>query len=488
MKFRHQILLLLSGEQLQIYSWSAGKLSQITQLQNTETGQQQLTELLKKQAAPCQLLVDVIEEDFRRESIPHLRGASRTTLIQRKLKHYYPSTPFYQARCLHRQTHGRRDDYFLFSALTQTTSIEQWLTALQVNQTALISIQSVAHLAESLLKKMTEPHVLLVSWEKGSGLRQSYYHRKKLYFSRLIALHDNEIYSHAIAIETPRTQQYLNSLNFPPESEVLHAYVICHVTDRAKIESELETIHGVQYHFLDIQTLSTATKLQAKFDSSDATPIFLELLATQKSATNYANSSHLYFYRLWQIRWILFGLCALIILLSAVNASIFYLQRPQLISETAFFQTEAAQITNEQARINQALPSAHISASKMKSSIAIVQQLKNHAAAPEKFLVPLSQVMASFPKLNLEKIAWQNGAPATLIFIEGTLINRHADDRKTLEYLSSFQSQLQQTGYQVLTQKLPIDVSAQGELIRPLGQTDLNQTSFSFQLGWSAPP
>jgi len=38
------------------------------------------------------LLVDLIEEDFRQEAVPHLLGSKRTALLQRKLEQFYRGT------------------------------------------------------------------------------------------------------------------------------------------------------------------------------------------------------------------------------------------------------------------------------------------------------------------------------------------------------------------------------------------------------------
>ena len=72
-------------------------------------------------------MVDAVEEDYRFETLPHASASDRAEMVARKLKQHYRNTPYMAAWLLGRETDKRRDDRYLFSALTNPDLIADWL-------------------------------------------------------------------------------------------------------------------------------------------------------------------------------------------------------------------------------------------------------------------------------------------------------------------------------------------------------------------------
>src|ERR1035437_5366759 len=123
MSLTSKTLLFMSAAHFQAYAWDNGNLSEALHFSNDLAGREQFSTYLKQHRNPAYLLLDVIEEDFRLETVPHLIGKNRRELIARKFEQFYRNTPFRQAKVLRRQTEGRRDDEMLFSALTNPQRI-----------------------------------------------------------------------------------------------------------------------------------------------------------------------------------------------------------------------------------------------------------------------------------------------------------------------------------------------------------------------------
>jgi len=162
-------LLFLCAENFQAYLWSAKGLSLAHEFSNDADGRERFAAFLEQNHNPTYLLVDIIEEDFHLETIPHLIGPSRTALIDRKYEQYYRSTPFRQATLLKRQSEGRRDDEYLFSALTNPQRITPWLEALLEHHVPLAGIYSIPNISAPLLKDIKSEHILLLTWERNAG-------------------------------------------------------------------------------------------------------------------------------------------------------------------------------------------------------------------------------------------------------------------------------------------------------------------------------
>ena len=75
-------------------------------------------------------MADTVDEDYRFETLPHAYGKDRRDMVERKLKQLYRSTPFFGASLAEREEGKRRDDRYLFAALTNPAVFDPWLRIL----------------------------------------------------------------------------------------------------------------------------------------------------------------------------------------------------------------------------------------------------------------------------------------------------------------------------------------------------------------------
>ncbi len=492
MSLSSKTLLFLSADHFQACMWDRGNLSTAQYFNNDSDGREKFSDYLKQHRNPTYLLVDVIEEDFRQETVPHLIGINRRAVIERKFEQYYRNTPFRQAKLMRRQTDGRRDDEMLFSALTNPQRISPWLDTLLTNGIPIIGIHSLPNISLPLLKEINSDHVLLLSWEKYAGLRQTYFNQKRLHFSRLTPIGSNNSFSGSVATETPRTQQYLKSLSLPPPGEILDVYIICHADDRPAIESRLQSTPELHYSYLDIQTLGKSLKAKSTYPDSDATQLFLHLLAVRPPNSHYANSTHTHFYLLWQLRWILFGLASAFALLSILWSGVSLLEGQDYVSETAPLINQAAKLTLQAEETKRKFPATTVPAADMKTAVALTRKLGNYSSMPEEILSGLSYSLDQFTRIQITKIAWQTSAadaapsvyPAQVITLDGELLDFGNDYRNALAYLDSFQQSLTQNGYKVTAQKLPLDISPKGSISDEFQSKSEKAAQFTLKLIW----
>ena len=124
-------LLYLTNERLVSTIWRAGKVLATESFSVDESGQLAFAEYLKRWAKlRVYLLVDLIEQDFRLDTIPHVRGGDRRALLDRKLTQVYRATPYRYAVVQGRETTGRRDDRALFTSVTNSELLAPWLNAI----------------------------------------------------------------------------------------------------------------------------------------------------------------------------------------------------------------------------------------------------------------------------------------------------------------------------------------------------------------------
>lgn len=495
---KHALLLFLSADHLHAQLMTGGKIALQYEFTDTTDGRENFASFLQTKKCPTYLLTDLIEEDFRHEIIPHLTGGNRTALLQRKFDQFYRGTPFHQATLLQRQKTGRRDDDILFSALTNPALIAPWLNIMLARQTPLAGIYSVPQISAPLIKDHPSNHLLLISWEKFSGLRQTYFSAHHLQISRLTPIHAELTFHDAVIKELARTYQYLKSLSLLPSGQVLDVRILCHADDRNKLQSKLSDDANMRYEFADIEKVGEQLKIDYRFNDSDASQIYLHQLAASRPKTDYASVEHTRYHTLWQMRLALNWSAGVLLLASALWVMATVWQSGGDETETESLKIQAQRILKEAQQITQSFPVTPAPPADMRTVVTVMRKLHQYAPVPKTILKPISSALDRFPQIKLNDLGWQGnatepvvsntlaGVPAQVMTLKGHLQGFDNDYRAALTYLDRFQLELSKLGYQVTILSKPLDVSPGGSLADKR-EAHENELGFSLRLAWRPP-
>ncbi|MEO5352571.1 MAG: Flp pilus assembly complex ATPase component TadA [Magnetococcus sp. XQGC-1] len=210
------------------------------------------------------LLVDVIEEELRTETVPRLQWGNRAGLIQQRLQRVFRQTPYRRADFQGLQ--AGNVERVLFSALTAPTLIQPWLDALLGRRLPVAGLWSVALLSRALMRKVTKQstNALWVSLT-GAGQRHTYFHQGRTLVSRLIPRRHDQLEEMAAAIlaETNRTRLYLNTLRLLRRDVPLDVYVLSDSTLADSLQRQPTPARDCQIHPVLIGDLATRLDLLA---------------------------------------------------------------------------------------------------------------------------------------------------------------------------------------------------------------------------------
>ena len=218
------IVLLLTHSSLSVWQASRHHAQALIQI-DAETDELAILRKIANEwpQANFHILTDLAEEDFQRESVPHLSGSDRKALLARKLDQAWRETPY---RRVVIQTQGGLggQDQLLLSALTVRDRIDTLVNLLLEEKCAIAGIHSSALAADALLRRLhgQTRHLLLINSTNSGSLRQSYFTRAGLRFSRLsYASGDTIQRAIDVAEETQRVRQYLTTLRLMDREEQL---------------------------------------------------------------------------------------------------------------------------------------------------------------------------------------------------------------------------------------------------------------------------
>ena len=183
--------LYISADKLSVYHFVRGELGSSYLFDIDAMGRDNFKRYLAESPnIPVYILVDIIEEEFRKETIPHVFGSDREALIQRKQSRLFRDAAYFHTQSQGREEEGRRDDKLLFMAINNNEIISPWIEMLNEFKVPLKGILSIPLLLESYIKTIPDlsEHALFVTLQSISGLRQTFYHDKQLQISRLTKL------------------------------------------------------------------------------------------------------------------------------------------------------------------------------------------------------------------------------------------------------------------------------------------------------------
>ena len=367
--------------------------------------------LARHRKVPTYFVVDLIEEDFRLDTVPHLRGSDADAVKTRKLAQLYRATTFRHAIVQGREEEGRRDDRVLYHAITNADLLTPWLAVLERAQVPLEGIYSSPVLSALLANELdvATPHMLLVMIVPDFGLRQTYFQNKQIKFSRLtqILYDENKSVGALIAAEISRTWQYLDSLRFFTGSDNLEVCMLVHERDRAMITEATRSFPLLKFRFLDIGEFAAKIKLKPVPTSSHAEELLAHVFAQGNLENHFAESPSTRFATFRRTRMGLFAFTAAALTAGAVGAGFNLYQAAQVSDEVAQRARIASGVRAEYQAISTEMRNETAASDTVRdASIFYGNQIRPQPATPVGFLRELGEVLAAFPDVQLVQVVW----------------------------------------------------------------------------------
>jgi hypothetical protein len=411
-------LLYLTNTQLTATLWDGSTLLPSVTFDNYASGWAKFVEYLDAHAeTPTFLITDLIEEDFQRESIPHVFGKAKKALIDRRLNNLYRDTRYRSAVQQGREKDGRRDDKMLFSALTNEPLIKPWTDALESKNIHLTGVYSVALLSGLIYKKLklsNEPTLLVT--HQSSGLRQSFFRDGYLRFSRLSpeTAWSPESIAEMTDVEMAKTRQFLVSTRLIDRDTKINIVVIAD-KDILEFLLPLSTDNeSRKYQLIHLHEAKVLLGLRQLSELNLCDPLFLTLLASNRVPAHYATAEQQRLYFLNQTK-VGLNLVSILTIAAAIfitaDAGISAYQAISLTKQ-AKFETKSA-LAKYQATVS-SMPVTVVNPHDMKVVVELHKMLSENSPVPDEKLAVLSAALDALPQIKIHEIKWEasENAPA----------------------------------------------------------------------------
>jgi hypothetical protein len=516
-------LFYLNNNNLTAYTWASGNLSVVQEFQNDLYGQEQFSAYLSaNDKVTSYLLIDLIEEAFQRDTIPHVVGNARKTLIKRRIGQIYRDTPFRQGMIQGREKAGRKDDQVLFSALTNPALVKPWTDVLIEKNIPLAGVFSLPLLSPILFKKFKLPSgPLLLVTHQSSGLRQSYMQDGSLVFSRITPLFNLEptAIAEAVTQELAKTRQFLASTRQLPIGAMINIAVIANDANLEVLRTVCEDTSTVLYRFIEFDEAARTLGLKSTRGMSICDPFFLSVLANSAPQKHYALLEQERFYKLWQTRAFVYGLSAATIVGGVIWTGATAIAILDTQHKNSKMEHETITAETQYQAIVSSMPSTVAKPQNMKDTVDIEKMIFQNTPEPVAIFSTISQALTGLPEIKINHMQWQLSdtapttdaseapppvaaptetapspgligipkAPYQLLTIEGVIDPFRDDYRSALDSVNRFVTALAKNKQmRVDMTKAPLDIRPTVKLRgKEGGDGDMDEVSFILKLTWT---
>jgi hypothetical protein len=407
-----------TGYRLSVLHWKGKQLVGTSSFEPTEKGLNKFRSyLLETENLPGRFLVDVIEEDFRNEKIPHVGSKDRKAVIGRLIDRFYRSSQEYcYSEVIGREKSGRKDDVVLLGAMTNPQLIQPWLSIIDECETPLSGIWTLPIISKKILKtiKACSGVVLLVSQQVNSNVRQTLFRDGKLMSSRQSIINqdisDISGIGELASPEVDRTIDFLRAQNLVAANEVINVHILGSEEQLPSLQKAFKTNEN------QTVTIHPISEVQKKLGLSGVTnkfsgAIFSWLCVSQGIALSHYGTRQLFNRYHNKLAATVLYVASLFVVITGV------LLTEANISDAMEYEKSITLLKLEEKNYKELyskkfkdFEAVFENAGIMNSAVELADRIKiNSMTSPLDFLISLSEVISQDDdqSLHIDKIEWQ---------------------------------------------------------------------------------
>jgi len=438
----------ITANELALFSCHKGAVSEVARYEATPEGVEAFSVHLAQQSGdPSTILVDVIEEEYRMETIPHVRGGDRNHLLERKLTKLFRRTPFNAAQVQGREKEGRRDDKVMCAALTNPDVVELWLAEVRNHKVPLAGVFSLSMVTEKLLKKLQIKHdnVLMLSLQQDKILRQSFFASSKLKISRLspLSLSDADTYVTNIQNEVERNHRYINRLQLLPFNEPMDICLFSSNDRLAVYREALADSRLLRFHIIDINEAAQKVGLKMELQEGQCEWLYAYFASLVTPSINYASQEERRYFRMFQMRRGVLVASVMLTLSGLFLSAALAFDGWSIRSQTEATAGSIAQVEQHHADVLASMPPTEFSPRVMREAVEVNRRLSANKSHPQFMMTLLGKTLSRFPDIHLDEIHWKVVKPGeqiqgneVIMDDEGNVVEPGADESYLMQMVT----------------------------------------------------
>lgn len=421
MAFGERLLLCVGAAQATLGRWRSGRLRACETFASDDEGLARFSAALASaRGLPVHALVDAVEEDYRTEMLPHASGRERANMVQRRLRQLYRNSPYHAAVMQGRDgAGGRRDDRYLFAALTNADLFLPWADAIEKARLPFAGLYLLPLVMPSLAERLgIDRAPTLVITATASGLRQTFIEDGQLRVSRLIPLARTDEHDPigALVDEVGNTRLYLEALKLRGRDDPLSITLVD--TDDS-MSSAADAIEQQDNNMtcVRIGVASLTAKLPVPAGMLLETPdaLALTLLGLRTPTVNLAPAGTLRRFEVLSTQRAMYAAAGVIGLVGMSFAFANIWQQRQLNALAEQQRLETTRWQERYVEVTRQFPQAPAPLETLQRTVEAARHVTMKTRTPERGYAVVGDALEATGEIGLRRLTWRHGdalAPA----------------------------------------------------------------------------
>jgi hypothetical protein len=409
-----KILLCVSADRATAGIWRSRKLTGCRSFDNTEAGWNAFGSFLTTaRATSAYVMADTVDEDYRFETLPHASGGDRAEMVARKLKQLYRGTSYFSYSLQSRDADKRKDDRYLFAALTSPELLSPWLKAINAHALPVAGVFSLPMVSANLLGhlKLKHPNLLVVS-KGNAGVRQTFFKNLKFRISRLTPLRETADSADAAdqyyADEVSNTRMYLDALTITHVDDTLQVVILDQDDSLTGLPAAISRGRpNMQCTLLGRADIISRFAIAPREIAASNDALHLHLLGEGKPAHNFAPPQVTQSFQRFLGRRMVYVASAAVLAVALAWSGFNMLDAMNARDETALKRSETSRYQRLYQEVTAQFPESPTSTDNLRSTIQIAGQLKQSVRMPDAMLAVVGRALDAVPQIQLMGIEWK---------------------------------------------------------------------------------
>jgi hypothetical protein len=407
----NKILICVSADQATMGLWKGRRLTGCRTFANDEAGWNAFNaHLAAAHGTVAYVMADTVDEDYRFETLPHAKGGDRAEMVARKLKQLYRGTTYFSYSLQNREAGKRKDDRYLFAALTSPELLSPWLKAINSQALPVAGVYSLPMVSASLIGHLKTRHADLLVVSKGAaGVRQTYFKDLKFRISRLTPLREmDEAADQYYADEVSNTRMYLDALTITHVDDTLHVVVLDQDDSLGGLPAAISRGRpNMQCTLLKKADIVSQFSIAARELEASDDALHLHLLGEGTPGHNFAPPQVTQGFQRHVGRRMVYAASGAVLLLALLWSGKNVYDTSNARAETARLRQNAQSF---QARYQQEaaqFPSAPTTSENLRNTVEVADQLKKYVRMPDAMMSTISRALDAAPQIQLAALEWK---------------------------------------------------------------------------------
>jgi len=370
--------------------------------------------LFKHKPESFNIFLDVMGEEFKHESIPHIGGKDRALLLERKCKSLFSATDLTWKKHLRREKKGRKDDVYLLVGVPLPSVVEHVFDALIQTQQQVSGVYSISILEQEIqLALPSAQQSLLVSRVLGmsqgkKAYRQTFIKDGELVMSRMTLINgdtEEQIFSQLLN-EIERMWHFLNGTRQLDAGSNLDVLTLLNDVESVQLQQYKSDSEKIKLSAVGLADIAQKKKLGRRQSFLSLAELLVAYATVKKIKPHFYPEGLCGAHKTINIkRWLRCCSVGLLSLSLAIVAIMMFLASGEK-AKVDTFRAELVKLESHKNNLSANARETDVDPRKMKQIVDLNQQINAYQYGPNKVLGVLSRAYRGFSEISFMELSW----------------------------------------------------------------------------------